>query len=75
MFRCREFPASQAKSLVKARAIFRRRPFVAEQERAIEFLDIDPAILNWLEGVCVLQEATGGLFRVGERAVGSKFQS
>jgi hypothetical protein len=49
-------------------------PF-AEQEGAVELLDIDPAILNWFECVCVLQEPTGGLVRVGEGAVGGQFQN
>ena len=39
---------------VEAGPVFRRRSFVAEQERAIEFFDIDAAILHRLEGVRVL---------------------
>jgi hypothetical protein len=29
-------------------------PLFTEQEGTVEFLDIDPAILNWFDGVCVL---------------------
>lgn len=36
---------------IKAGRVFRRRSFVAEQERAVEFLDIDAAVLHRLEGV------------------------
>jgi len=50
------------------------RALVAKQERAVELLDIDPAFLDRFEGVCVLQEATGGLVRVGEGSVGGQFQ-
>ena len=59
---------------LQAGAVLRGRALVAEQEGAVEFLDIDPAILNWFEGVCVLQEATGGFVRVGEGSVGGQFQ-
>ena len=59
---------------LQAGAVFRGRALVAEQEGAVEFLDIDPAIPNWFEGVCVLQEAPGGFVRIGEGPVGSQFQ-
>ena len=35
-------------------AVLRGRALVAEQEWTVEFLDIDPAILNWFEDVRVL---------------------
>ena len=38
---------------VQAGAVFRGRAPVAEQERSIDFLDVDPTFLNWLEGVGV----------------------
>ena len=34
---------------LQAGAVFRGRALVVEQEGAVEFLDVDPAILNWLE--------------------------
>ena len=51
---------------LQARAVLCGSALVAEQERTVEFLDVDPAILNWFESVSVLQQATGGLFGVGE---------
>jgi len=39
---------------IKAGPVFRRCSFVAEQERAVEFFDVDAAILHRLEGVRVL---------------------
>jgi hypothetical protein len=47
-------------------------PF-AEQEGAVELLDIDPAILNWFEGVRVLQQPVGCFLRVGKGSVGCHF--
>jgi hypothetical protein len=59
---------------LQAGVVFRGRALVAEQEGAVELLDIDPTILNWFECVCVLQEPTGGLVRVGEGAVAVSFK-
>ena len=59
---------------LQAGAVLRGRALVAKQEGAVEFLDVYPAILNWLEGMSVLEDATGGLFRVSKGAVGSQFQ-
>ena len=67
-------PAARYRKL-KAGGIFRGRGLVDEQKGAIELLDIDSAILNWFEGVCVLQEATGGLVRISKWAIGGQFQS
>jgi hypothetical protein len=50
---------------LEAGTVFRGCAFIAEQERAIELLDIDPAILNRFESVCVLQQSARGLLRVG----------
>ena len=41
----------------------------------VELLDIDPAILNWLEGMSVLHQTTGGLVRVGKRTIGSELHA
>jgi hypothetical protein len=59
---------------LKAGGVFRGRGLVSEQEGAVEFFDIDPSILNRFKGMCVLQETTGGLVRVGEGSVGGQFQ-
>src|SRR4029453_14486834 len=60
---------------LQAGTVFRGRALVAEQERAVELLDIDSAILNRFEGVRVLQQAAGGLLRVGVGAIGSVFHA
>ena len=60
---------------LQAGAVLSGRALVAEQEGAVEFLDVDPALLNWLEGVCVLQQTAGCFFRIGEWAVGCQFQN
>ena len=59
---------------LQAGAVFSGRALVVEQEGAVEFLDVYPAILNWLEGVCVLQQTSGRFFRIGKWAVGCQFQ-
>jgi hypothetical protein len=45
---------------LQAGAVFSGRALVAEQEEGVEFLNIDPSILNWFESACMLEEATGG---------------
>ena len=35
-------------------AVLRGRALVSEQERAVQFFDVDSAILNWFESVRVL---------------------
>ena len=60
---------------LQAGGVFRSPALVDEQKGAVELLDIDTAILNWFEGVCVLEEATGGPVGVGEGSVGDQFQS
>ena len=59
----------------QAGAVLSRSASVHIQERTVDFLDIDPTILNGFEGVRMLQEATGGLNRIGKGSVGSQFQS
>ena len=51
-----KFQPAQANRAIETRRVFRRRPFVAEQERAVELLDVDSAILHRLEGVRVLHQ-------------------
>ena len=48
------FQPAPFNSKLQAGAVLRGRALVVEQEGAVEFLDVDPALLNWLEGVCVL---------------------
>ena len=66
------FQPAQANGTIEALRVFRRRALVAEQERAVEFLDVDPAILHWLEGVGVLHQAAGGFVRIGIGSVGDE---
>src|SRR6267142_6904938 len=49
-----QFQPAPCDGQIQAGAVFRGRAPVDEQEGAVELLDIDPAILNWFEGVCVL---------------------
>ena len=58
---------------LQACAVFRRRALVAKQERSIQFLDIDPAILNRFEGVRVLQQAAGGSLWVSVGSFSGQF--
>ena len=54
------FQPAQANGAIETRRVFLRRPFVAEQERAVDLLDVNLAILNRLEGVRVLHQTAGG---------------
>ena len=45
-------------------------PFVAEQERPVEMLDVDAAILHRLEGAGVLHQTARGFVRISEGTVG-----
>ena len=58
---------------LQAGAVFRRRALVAEQERAVDLLDINPAILDDLESLGVLQETACSLFRIGVGPVSGIF--
>ena len=49
-----QFQPTPCDGELQAGEVFRGSALVAEQEGAVEFFDIDPAILNWFEGVCVL---------------------
>ena len=49
--------------------IFIGRALVAEQERAVDLLDIDAAILHRFEGVRVLHQPPRGLFRISKGAI------
>jgi hypothetical protein len=48
------FQPAPFNGVLQAGAVLRGRALLAEQERAVEFLDINPAILNWFESVRVL---------------------
>jgi len=54
---------------LQAGAVLRGRTLVAEQEGAVELLDVGPAVLNGLEGVGVLHQPTRRLLRFGERTL------
>lgn len=75
MFRSHAFQPTPCDGDIQAGAVFRGRAPVDIQKGTVELLDIDSTILNRFEGVCVLQEATGGFFGGGVGAVGSQFQS
>ena len=47
--------------------------FVAEQERAVEFLNVDSAILDRFKGLRVLHQAAGGFLWIAIRAIGGVF--
>jgi hypothetical protein len=49
---------------IKAGPVFGRRPLVAKQEGAIEFLNVDAALPDRLESVGVLHQTARGLFGV-----------
>ena len=65
-------PASRVRSLASDPHCI-PRALVAKQERTIDLLDIDLAILVRFEGLSVLHKTPRGLFRVGKRAIGYKF--
>ena len=65
-----KFQPAQANRAIEARRVFRRRRFVAEQERAIEFLNVDAAFLDRFEGLRVLHQAAGGFLWIAIRAIG-----
>ena len=50
--------------------VFVRRAFLAKQERPVDQLDVDPAVLRGLDAVGDLNDLAGGLFGIGVRSVG-----
>jgi len=58
---------------LQAGTVFGRRGAVAEQERSVDQLDIDPPLHRRLDLLGDIQDAPGGGLRVGERAVGGQF--
>ena len=62
----------------EAGSVFRGRALIAKQERPVDFLNVDPAILNGFEGASVLQQPetrpSQGRGRGGRRSV-SKAES
>ena len=67
------FQPARANRAFEAGRVFRRRRFVAEQERAVEFLNVDAAFLDRLEGLRVLHQAAGGFLWIAVRPVGGVF--
>ena len=57
---------------LQAGSVFGRRGAVAEQERSVDLLDIDPPFHHWHDLLGDLQKATGSGLRVGEGAVGGQ---
>ena len=68
-----QFQPTPCDGRTEAGAVFRGRALVAEQERAVDPLDIDPALLNGLKGACMFQPAARRLLRVGVGAIGGVF--
>ena len=64
-------PRSMA-NLRPAEIFFRRAP-IDVQERAVEFLYVNAAVLDRLECVRVLHQPSRGLFGISEGAVGGEF--
>ena len=59
--------------MLKAGFVFGRRPLQFEQKRPVDFLDVDPAVLDRLEGIGELQQLAGCGLGIGEGAGGDEF--
>jgi hypothetical protein len=57
----------------QARLTFRRRGLQLKQERAVDLLDIDAAILDRLESIGDLDDLAGGEVWISEGRVGTNF--
>ena len=68
-----QFRPTPCDGTIQAGAVFRGHALVAEQERAIDLLDMDSTILNRFEGVRVLHQATRRLLRIGVGTFGGVF--
>src|SRR5882672_5121890 len=64
-----QFEPAEGNRAIEARRIFSGCPTVTEQERRVEMLDIDAALLHWFEGPRVLHQATRSFFRISEGAL------
>ena len=49
---------------IEAGLVFGRRGFLREQERPVDLLDLDAAVMDDLDGVGNLQQLAGGHFRI-----------
>ena len=54
-------------------AIFGRAATLLEQERPVDLLDVDPAVLDRLDGVGDLEDLARGLLGVGEGSISGVF--
>jgi hypothetical protein len=52
-------------------AIFGRAAALLEQERPVDLLDVDAAVLDGLDGVGDLQQLARGGFRISEQSIGA----
>jgi hypothetical protein len=57
---------------IEPRRLFCRCRSINVQERTVDFLDVNTAILHHLEGVSVLHQTARGLLRIGKGAVGGE---
>jgi hypothetical protein len=58
-----------------AGGVFGRAAAVAKQERFVDLLDMDTAVLDRLDGIGDFEDAARGLIRIGVRVVGGEFQA
>jgi hypothetical protein len=65
-------PAARYREL-KAGGVFGGRGVVAEEKKAVDFLDVDPAILDGFKGLRMFHEAPSCLLRIGIGSSGRKF--
>jgi hypothetical protein len=59
---------------IKASLVFVRRAFLAVQERPVDELDVDLAVLNGLDVVGNFNDLAGCFFGIGVRPVSGEFQ-
>jgi hypothetical protein len=57
----------------EARAVFGRAAAMREQERPVDFLNVNAAVLDGLNGAGDLKQLARGLFGIGERSIGGVF--
>ena len=65
-------PAALDRQL-QASTVFGRRCALPKQERPVDHLDVDPAVLHGLDAIGDLQQLAGGLFGIGLGPVSGEF--
>jgi hypothetical protein len=63
----------RGQSGTRAIKLLRRGAPVDVQERTVDFLDVNPAVLHNLESVRVLHQPSRGFLRISKGAVGGMF--